>query len=111
MLQTFLISLLLPTSFSKLAVFDDSILYSLQWPGGDILNDKDEVESIIIKSKDNEKYRCLLPKLELADQKAADPSEGPDPAELLSPLLFKKQCSLRVRYNIHLMILWGLSVK
>ncbi|KAJ8960509.1 hypothetical protein NQ318_013793 [Aromia moschata] len=79
--------------------FDDTILYSLEWPGQPSPEWTDlEGESVLITSSHQEKYKCYLPSV-LPGKKDGDQEskyEGPSPLELILPLFTQTTCSFRL---------------
>ncbi|XP_068744176.1 endoplasmic reticulum lectin 1-like [Montipora capricornis] len=84
--------------------FDDG-QYDISWRGPVKLNEgqvspneedlSSSKESIVMITKDNEKYKCILP--EYKPQRESGKSEvGPDPDELLKGLVIRGECSYRL---------------
>lgn len=77
--------------------FDDTILFNINWPGGEAL-DKDLPGSdyIIVSSSHEEKYKCILPNIEEKESTVVETYDGPTPLELISPLFSQSSCSYRL---------------
>lgn len=77
--------------------FDDTVLFSLNWPG-ELLPEYEETtqESIIVTSSHQEKYKCTIP---VVIEKETDEEEkyyGLSALELLSPLFTQSMCSFKL---------------
>lgn len=109
---------------------DDSIMFSISWPGSpsedladtklpdekDIKEDvgkQQDHESLWIVSADNERYQCFLPKT-LASKEDVDSSShytGPSPLALLKPLFTRLFCSYRLEQYWTYELCHGKSVR
>jgi len=79
-------------------VFDDSVLYTIHWPGGsgsDVL-DTSTAEPLLFTTEKNEKYRCLLPHFQEKEKDSFETYNGPNPLELLAPLFTQLSCSYKL---------------
>ncbi|CAH1155061.1 unnamed protein product [Phaedon cochleariae] len=76
--------------------FDDSILFSLNWPGELTEDINLSEESILVTSAHQEKYKCFLPTITEEDTKLQEKYEGPTALELISPLFTETSCSFRL---------------
>jgi len=78
--------------------FDDSVIFSLNWPGKNDAPEENIDEETFITTHNNEKYRCTIPHvLDKEEQKRFDEANpGPTPAELLMPLFLMSSCSFRL---------------
>lgn len=77
--------------------FDDSVLYSLNWPGKNAESVEIEgAEELIVTSAQQEKYRCILPTIREKKETVPEKYEGASPIELLSPLFSQSSCSYRL---------------
>lgn len=78
--------------------FDDTVLFSINWPGpGHNEIELADREQLIITSSHQEKYKCILPKIQEKEQGDQEKKyDGPNPLELLSPLFSQSSCSYRL---------------
>lgn len=79
--------------------FDDTVLFDIQWPG-DLLETNlelnNDLDSLVITSVHQEKYKCLIPNTAGKESKRSDNYKGPTPLELLAPLFSQSSCSYRL---------------
>lgn len=81
---------------------DDSLLFSIDWPGPSPtprdLAPAEHMDSLWVVSADKERYQCLLPTKPLTreEMSAATPYTGPSPLALLKPLFTRLFCSYRL---------------
>ncbi|XP_050036580.1 endoplasmic reticulum lectin 1 [Dermacentor andersoni] len=107
------LALLLRSARGNLA--DDSVLFSINWPGSS--PDKKlapaELETLWMVSAEKERYQCLLPANPLSreDADAASPYTGPTPLELLKPLFSRLFCSYRLEQYWTYELCHGKSVR
>lgn len=97
--QIFLLCLVVQQTLQHEAAsgFDDTVLFSLNWPGKDAEGiEIDGAEQLIVTSSQQEKYRCILPKIREKEESSPVRYEGPSPLELLSPLFTQSSCSYRL---------------
>ncbi|XP_038214508.1 endoplasmic reticulum lectin 1 isoform X2 [Zerene cesonia] len=84
--------------------FDDSILFTINWPGSpdtlENLVDKEikpeENEILQVTTTHKEQYECRLPKLQNKVTTSIEDYDGPTPFELLKPIFSQKICSYRL---------------
>ncbi|XP_077521795.1 endoplasmic reticulum lectin 1 isoform X1 [Amblyomma americanum] len=94
------LALLLRSAHGNL--IDDSVLFSINWPGSSPDDKKlaaaEQLDSLWVVSADKERYRCLLPTKPLSREEmdAATPYTGPTPLALLKPLFSRLFCSYRL---------------
>uniref|UniRef100_A0A023FQL9 Endoplasmic reticulum lectin 1 n=1 Tax=Amblyomma cajennense TaxID=34607 RepID=A0A023FQL9_AMBCJ len=94
------LALLLRSAHGNL--IDDSVLFSINWPGSSPDDKKlasaEQLDSLWVVSADKERYRCLLPTKPLSreDMDAGTPYAGPSPLALLKPLFSRLFCSYRL---------------
>lgn len=97
---------------SDLKHIDDSLMFSINWPGStadDIgngrlasdqpdLTKQEDQESLWVVSADNERYQCMLPKTltSKTDADRSTPYTGPSPLMLLKPLFTRMFCSYKL---------------
>ncbi|XP_006004013.1 endoplasmic reticulum lectin 1 isoform X1 [Latimeria chalumnae] len=85
----------------SLPLFTDDVPFKISWPGpqftlpasGVLYKDDNYV---IVKTVDNEKYKCMLPSITSGDEEEDKDYKGPSPAELLAPLFKQSSCSYRI---------------
>lgn len=77
--------------------FDDTVLFSLNWPG-ELFPEDEEVaqESIIVTSSHQEKYKCTIPAIIEKETNRDEKYNGPSALELLSPLFTQSMCSFKL---------------
>ncbi|XP_044731574.1 endoplasmic reticulum lectin 1 [Chrysoperla carnea] len=78
---------------------DDSVLFKLNWAGDltdELLKNSEQQEQMIVKTAQNEKYKCFLPHLEQRELNDAGLYEGPSPIELLKSLFTQSMCTFRL---------------
>lgn len=98
-LLAFLLYFVVETYQHQIATgFDDTILFSLNWPGNKQTEgiEIEGAEQLIVTSSQQEKYRCILPKIREKEETNSVKYEGPSPLELLSPLFSQSSCSYRL---------------
>ncbi|XP_045495294.1 endoplasmic reticulum lectin 1 isoform X1 [Colias croceus] len=84
--------------------FDDSILFTINWPGSpdalESLVDKDikpeENEILQVTTTQKEQYECHIPILQSKVTNSIEDYDGPTPFELLKPIFSQKICSYRL---------------
>ncbi|KPI92913.1 Endoplasmic reticulum lectin 1 [Papilio xuthus] len=84
--------------------FDDSILFSINWPGAndgldetiDKTNKPKPKEIIQVMTSQKEKYECHLPEVQSNEAMDIAEYDGPSPISLLNPLFTQKVCSYRL---------------
>ncbi|XP_006825768.1 endoplasmic reticulum lectin 1-like [Saccoglossus kowalevskii] len=76
----------------------DETTFQLKWPGQTISMESDLIsEEIIMKTLDNEQYRCLLPSNnEGREEQRIKNYHGPTAEELMEPLYKQLSCSYRI---------------
>ncbi|KAJ8669372.1 hypothetical protein QAD02_000631 [Eretmocerus hayati] len=82
-----------------LRAFDDTILYSINWPGktgADLLDSETNAEPYTIVSPNNEKYQCFIPALVEPENEQEEEYNGPSPIDFLSLLFKQNTCSYRL---------------
>lgn len=82
---------------SDIKGFDDTVLFSLNWPGE--LLPEDELtakETIIVTSSHQEKYKCSIPAVIEKERNHEEKYSGPSALELLSPLFTQTMCSFKL---------------
>ncbi|KAG5894970.1 hypothetical protein JTB14_009704 [Gonioctena quinquepunctata] len=85
------------TSQNDVRGFDDTVLFSLNWPGelpAEDINPEDE--TIIVTSEHKEKYKCYIPSIKEKASNSEENYEGPTALELISPLFTQTTCSFRL---------------
>ncbi|KAL1415909.1 hypothetical protein MTO96_028505 [Rhipicephalus appendiculatus] len=96
-------------------IADDSVLFSINWPGAS--PDKKlapaELETLWMVSAEKERYQCLLPANPVSreDAEAAAPYAGPTPLALLKPLFSRLFCSYRLEQYWTYELCHGKSVR
>ncbi|KAL3226276.1 hypothetical protein MRX96_025185 [Rhipicephalus microplus] len=96
-------------------IADDSVLFSINWPGAS--PDKKlapvELETLWMVSAEKERYKCLLPANPVSreDAEAAAPYAGPTPLALLKPLFSRLFCSYRLEQYWTYELCHGKSVR
>lgn len=100
--------LLIALASSSNANFDptmDNVLFNIHWPGPlqgqiqDIPSSEEPSEdTIVVTTKDNEKYQCVLPDTASNDATLGEGGEyvGPSAMELLTPLFEQTSCSYKI---------------
>lgn len=107
------LALLLSSARGNLA--DDSVLFSINWPGSS--PDKKlapaELETLWMVSAEKERYQCLLPAKPVSreDAEAATPYAGPTPLALLKALFSRLFCSYRLEQYWTYELCHGKSVR
>lgn len=112
---------------SDLKHIDDSLLFSIDWPGssaddisdGKIVADRPDAtkledrESLWVVSADNERYQCMLPKklTSKMDVDQSSPYTGPSPFMLLKPLFTRLFCSYKLEQYWTYELCHGKSVR
>lgn len=84
---------------SDIKGFDDTVLFDINWPGntGDQISILDgEGDHVIITTKFQEKYKCILPNIQEKEPTTANNYDGPSPLELIAPLFTQSSCSYRL---------------
>lgn len=76
--------------------FDDTVLFSLNWPGELLPEDEKAEESIIVTSSHQEKYKCTIPAVVEKVTNHEEKYSGPSALELLSPLFTQSMCSFKL---------------
>lgn len=78
------------------SVFQDSVMYNINWPGDKIDNLELGDEYMTVVSSHQEQYKCYLPNVKRNSHSDVK-YEGPSVVDLLEPLLFAKlPCSFRI---------------
>lgn len=77
--------------------FDDTLLFSINFPG-DSINPLDfaDAEHMIVTSSHHEKYKCILPSIQERETDGPEKYDGPTPLELIAPLFSQASCSYRL---------------
>uniref|UniRef100_A0A0A9X029 Endoplasmic reticulum lectin 1 n=1 Tax=Lygus hesperus TaxID=30085 RepID=A0A0A9X029_LYGHE len=76
--------------------FDDSILYKINWPGAEGLDNIDQLyggETMVVTTNRKEKYRCVLPSIQEKEKENYDEYTGPNPVQLLAPMFALSTCT------------------
>ncbi|XP_023015308.2 endoplasmic reticulum lectin 1 [Leptinotarsa decemlineata] len=77
--------------------FDDSVLFSLNWPGELLPEDINaDDETIIVTSEHKEQYKCYIPSITEKESNLDEKYDGPTALELISPLFTQTMCSFRL---------------
>ncbi|CAB0016100.1 unnamed protein product [Nesidiocoris tenuis] len=66
-------------------IFDDSILYKINWP--------ETGETMVVTTSKKEKYQCVLPSIEEAEKENPEEYHGPNPIQLLAPMFLSTTCT------------------
>lgn len=91
------LTLIYKTKQHDVSGFDDTVLFSINWPGkSEDRIEAHDAEQLIVTSSQQEKYRCILPKIQEKEQTSPVKYMGPTPLELLSPLFSQNSCSYRL---------------
>ncbi|XP_065052144.1 endoplasmic reticulum lectin 1-like isoform X2 [Rhopilema esculentum] len=97
--------------------FDDKHAFEISWLGPDtqstILSSLQNLESIVMNTKDKESYRCFLPKIGKSNGNDKETSRGPKAEDLLSGILTLKgtKCSYRLEPYWTYEVCHGLHVR
>lgn len=78
--------------------FDDSILYNLDWTSETGLQDVDSLESVLVTFEDQNKYNCMIPKVnkqEVASKNDLEVTPS-SPLAVLSTLFSSTTCNYRI---------------
>jgi len=79
--------------------YNDQLMYDIEWKGPLLVQENELQESIVLTTKANEKYKCLLPIMEDESMTNADGMKGPSPEVCLADVLTQataKKCSIRL---------------
>lgn len=77
--------------------FDDTVLFSLNWPGELPLEDDDTAqESIIVTSSHQERYKCTIPTILEKEANHEEKYNGPSALQLLYSLFKESMCSFKL---------------
>lgn len=77
--------------------FNDTVLFSLNWPGKLLPEDEETAqESIVVTSSHQEKYKCTIPTILEKETSHEEKYSGPSALELLSPLFTQSLCSFKL---------------
>lgn len=84
--------------------FDDTTLFTLNWPGAEIENPEnllekqnvEDTEYLYVTSHAQEKYKCSIPKLSPKEFNQDTAYTGPNVIELLEPMFIGDVCSYRI---------------
>ncbi|CAH3876675.1 unnamed protein product [Pieris brassicae] len=84
--------------------FDDTILFSINWPGSpealeNLVNNKEikpEESQLKVTTTQKEQYECHLPILKDKVTTSVEDYDGPTPFDLLKPIFSQKICSYRL---------------
>ncbi|XP_055957246.1 endoplasmic reticulum lectin 1 isoform X6 [Patella vulgata] len=94
--KTFVYLLLIEKKIQSFNPFMDNELFMINWAGPllDIPTKKLD-GSIVVMTKDEEKYQCILPESEEKRQENSKNYNGPTPDELMEALFTQSACSYR----------------
>lgn len=77
--------------------FDDSILYNLEWTSEIGLQDVDSLESVLVTFEDQNKYNCLIPKVNKQETESkSDLEVTTSPLTILSKIFSSTTCNYRI---------------
>ncbi|XP_050404069.1 endoplasmic reticulum lectin 1 isoform X3 [Patella vulgata] len=95
--KTFVYLLLIEKKIQSFNPFMDNELFMINWAGPllDIPTKKLD-GSIVVMTKDEEKYQCILPESEEKRQENSKNYNGPTPDELMEALFTQSACSYRI---------------
>ncbi|XP_055375557.1 endoplasmic reticulum lectin 1 isoform X2 [Condylostylus longicornis] len=77
--------------------FDETVLYGIDFPGGDFLfKDDYNYEELIVTTKHQERYKCMIPITETKSEAEKKFDMSKSPLQYLSIMYSKQSCSYRV---------------
>lgn len=92
-LLQFLCLTLCSLTAAEFNAFEENLLFKINWPGPiDLLDAKQEENSVLMTTVDNEQYKCVLPDTSPSYENEDEVYSGPSALELLRPLLAKDSC-------------------
>lgn len=78
---------------------DDAHLFKIDFDGTYLGESAaSHLETILMRSANNEEYSCAIPKLELSDPDSSEPYTGNNALEILQQLFLTQSCAYRLEH-------------